>query len=276
VFRWQRLEDGRWLGVDGGHWYLTQESAPGRLEVESNADAAAFRSLFRLDVDAEAFEREIVARAPELAPYLSAHAGLRVMRPSDPTEVFFSFLCSANNHIARITGMVERLAEYGPPLGVVEGRELRAFPRAEAIAEIPEAELRAKGFGYRAATITGAAREIARRGPNWIERLRELSYAEAHQELVALRGVGAKLADCIALFGLDKGEAVPVDTHVWQAATRLYFPEWQGASLTEGRYRAIGELFRGRFGELAGWAHQFLFFDNMERWRGRGKEKGQP
>jgi hypothetical protein len=74
------------------------------------------------------------------------------------------------------------------------------------------------------------------------------------------------------LFALHNTWAVPVDTHLWQAAVRCYFPQWEGASLTDAKYRGIGSYFRERFGELAGWAHQYLFVDNMLRWRNRAQK----
>lgn len=45
--------------------------------------------------------------------------------------------------------------------------------------------------------------------------LRALSLAECRDELIELMGVGNKVADCIALFSLDKADCVPVDTHVF-------------------------------------------------------------
>ncbi len=42
--------------------------------------------------------------------------GARVLR-QDPVECLFQFICSSNNHISRIHGMVERLCSaYGTPL----------------------------------------------------------------------------------------------------------------------------------------------------------------
>ena len=47
-------------------------------------------------------------------------AGARVLR-QDPLECLFQFVCSSNNHISRIHGMVERLCrDYGTPLPVVD------------------------------------------------------------------------------------------------------------------------------------------------------------
>jgi len=84
-----------------------------------------------------------------------------------------------------------------------------------------------------------------------------------------MKGIGPKLADCICLFGLDHQEAVPVDTHIWQAMCRLYFPQWSGTALTEKRYYEASDFFRDRLGDLAGWAHQYLFYDNVLNWRSR-------
>ena len=47
-------------------------------------------------------------------------------------------------------------------------------------------------------------------------------------------GIGAKVADCIALFSLDSFSSVPVDTHVLQIAVRDYkFPKPQSKTLTK-------------------------------------------
>ena len=46
------------------------------------------------------------------------------MLRQDPVETLFSFICSQNNHISRIGGMVNRLAAmYGKPIDVDEDAE---------------------------------------------------------------------------------------------------------------------------------------------------------
>ena len=288
VFRWDRRGDGIRVGVDGDRWYRVEtdvkdgdarrdalayvaeprQAAPATTyRVETNGTESDFRRLFRLDWDTAAIRAEILRRGPEVAPYLGTLEGLRLMRPSDPLETFFSFLCTPNNNLPRIKGMVGALAEYGAPL---QGTDLRRFPEAEAIAAISEAALREKRFGYRAATIPGAAAELVRRGGRaYLEGLKGATYEEAHAELVTFRGIGPKLADCIALFALHHTSAVPIDTHLWQAATRLYFPQWEGAAITDVRYRAVSVHIRERFGDLAGWAQQHFFFDSVLNWRSR-------
>lgn len=278
VFRWSQAPGppDQWVGADGENWYRVEIQAgegSTTLRVETNGDAHAFQRLFRLDVDESRALASIVDAEPALAPYVAALPGLRLMRPSDAVEAAFSFLCTPNNHLVRILRMVRVLASYGEPFaGAPEG--VRRFPSLEAIAGLSEAELRARGFGYRGRTIPSIARQMMERGgADWLASLKSLPYGEAHEALIRLNGVGRKLADCICLFALHHEEAVPVDTHLWQAAVRLYFPEWKGKALTDQRYRAVGEAFRARFGPLSGWAHQYLFYDNLLHGRSRRAQR---
>lgn len=266
VFRWDKVDGDTWVGAEGDHWYrLTGRE--GGVEVESNGLEEDLRSLFRLDWPTEEIRGRLLAAGPELEPFMEQLPGLRLLRPSDPVETFFCFLCTPNNNVARIRGLVRHLAAYGPTMS---GSNLNRFPTAERIAEVTEQELRANAFGYRGGTIPRIAAElIGRGGPGYLDRLRQAPYEEAHVELCSFHGIGPKLADCIALFALNHTEAVPVDTHLWQAAVRLYFPQWEGSGLTHLKYREIGSLFRDRFGDLAGWAHQYLFYENLLNWRTR-------
>lgn len=210
---------------------------------------------------------EIVRKAPELGPMLTSWSGLRMMQPSSVHETLFCFLCTANNHLSRIGGMVRKLASYGEPLAELADRRLSLFPTVERIAALNEQELREAGFGYRGNSIPIVARQILERPEGWLEGLRDKPYEEVHKELTGLYSVGPKLADCVALYGLNRLEATPIDTHLWQAICRLYKPEWQGKALTDSRYREGSALMRKRFGELAGLAHLFLYFDNQRTWR---------
>lgn len=256
VFRFVNTHDG-WIGVDGadvveakrvdGGWELTGSGKP----------------LFQLDRSLSDIERAIRQRAPELRSKLRRFEGLRVLHQAYPHETLFSFLCTSNNNLARIVPMVRELGRYGRPLS----NGLHEFPSIETIANLSEQELRSKGFGYRARVIPRVARALLQKPNGWLESLRGVPYATAHEDLCELEGVGPKIADCVCLFGLWHEEAVPVDTHLWQAACELYFPKWRGTVLTEKKYRAVGDFMREKFGRLAGWAHQYLFYERVLDYR---------
>lgn len=252
-FRWRETAPGVWSGAEGADWY--------RVEVDSgwvtgSGTEEAFGELFGLGEGALAAQERIVAAEPRLAEVVAARRGLRVMGRRDAVETLMTFVCSANNNAARIAGMVEHLARRGTEMEAGIWR----FPELETVAGLSEEELRGAGFGYRGRTVVEVARAtLDRGGRTWLEGLRKREYGEAREALMGLPWIGPKLADCVALFGLGFGEAVPVDTHIWKAATRFYFPEWAGMAVTETRYRAVGERMRGLFGRDAGLAQQFYF-----------------
>lgn len=74
----------------------------------------------------------------------------------------------------------------------------------------------------RAKYIVGTAKELIAKpggGAKWLALLRDRELPEVIEGLCTLPGVGPKVAACIALFSLDKNQAIPVDTHVW----KVYF-----------------------------------------------------
>lgn len=186
----------------------------------------------------------------------------------DPVETTFAFICSSNNNIKRITGMVQALSRnFGSHIGTWRDTDFYSFPSVQALSgDGIEAQLRELGFGYRAKYISQSAQFLCSERPDnpdaWLTDLRGQSYPLVKESLLKLMGVGPKVADCIALMAMDVTECVPVDTHVWQIALRDYsFPGMNGRhkSLTEKTYTAIGDGFRNVFGAYAGWAHSVLF-----------------
>lgn len=80
----------------------------------------------------------------------SKFGGIRILR-QDPVENLFSFICSSNNHISRISSMVEKLCEnYGREVGQFNGKTYFSFPTiSELSGDGVESELRNLRFGYR-------------------------------------------------------------------------------------------------------------------------------
>ena len=228
--------------------------------VQTNGTAADSSALFGLDQDLKGIETALLQRGEELGPAIKQLKGIRLMRCSSIIECLFCFLCSANNSLHRIVPMCWKLGEFGKPLR----KDLHAFPTLEKLQEIEESQLRNLGFGYRAATIPKSAKFVQMQGgEGWLLSLRNDDYYSVHSSLMTIPGVGPKLADCVALYGYGFQEAVPLDTHVWQAFTRLYYPEWSGKSVTKVRYQEATQRFRGRFGDLSGWAQLFLYYGNL-------------
>ena len=219
--------------------------------------------------------------------------GVRILR-QDAWEALIGFICSSNNNIIRISQMVEKLCtHYGPFIGHLNGQAYHDFPPPSVLTgKNVENHLRELGFGYRAKYIHQTAIIVAdEREHGWLESLRSPEspvlgakvgsagdmkaegregYRLAYAKLLDLQGVGPKVADCVCLFGLGWGEAVPVDTHVWQIAQRDYkFGKGKHSSLTKATYDAVGNHFRKLWGKEAGWAHSVLFTADLRVFSGR-------
>jgi len=269
AFGWARSGDEAYVGCVGRFGVRLREhprtracewrAAPGddRAAVE-----AALADYFRSSTSFASLAAEWGAADARLAAVAERLEGVRVLR-QPPWECLVSFICSSNNNISRITGMLSRLrARYGAPVAL-DGDDavVHAFPSVAALAAADAADLRDLGFGYRAPyVVRTAAHVLAKGGEPWLEGLRAGDRHAAKAALLECAGVGPKVADCVALFSLDQADAVPVDTHVWRIARRDYDPSLdERASLTPAVYEAVGDLFRARFGATAGWAHCLLF-----------------
>lgn len=218
----------------------------------------------------------------------SRFTGVRILR-QEAWEALIGFICSSNNNIIRISQMVDKLCTYyGTYVATWQGRQYFDFPTPSALTKPGvESHLRELGFGYRARYIAQTAQMIANeKEPGWLDGLRNPEspvfgqkakpggemkpegrdgYRQAHEKLLELQGVGPKVADCVCLMGLGWGEAVPVDTHVWQIAQRDYkFGKGKHASLTKVTYDAVATNFRKLWGQEAGWAHSVLFTADLK------------
>jgi N-glycosylase/DNA lyase len=233
-----------------------------------------------LQVKAAPLYDQWTRRSDRMARIIGTLPGLRIVR-QDPVECLFSFICSSNNNIQRIQQMVDKLrATYGDHLITCDSTAHRfhAFPTIAALAtECEDAKLRELGFGYRAPFVIKTARQLqALGGVKYLLDIRDEG-AEAQlqpapkefdgsyqDQLMVFAGVGRKVADCVALFSLERLDAIPVDTHVWQIACREFDASLAGKkSITPGVYKSVGEHFRSRFTPFAGWAHSVLFAGDL-------------
>lgn len=209
--------------------------------------------------------------------------GIRILR-QPAWECLIEFICSSNNNIGRIEGMLRRLlklygerlpcpAELDSPAGASTTTEedyIYAFPAPSTLlGDKVTASLRTAGFGYRDAYVTRTAALVCEMAEEagysldpeeWLETVSKLSEQEAREVLLTFSGVGPKVADCILLFGLGFEDVVPVDTHVYQIAVRDYgLKGSRDATVSKAMYGKIREKLQEAWGQKAGWAHQVCY-----------------
>jgi N-glycosylase/DNA lyase len=255
VFRWQQIENS-WHGVIGKHFVQLTQVENG-IHATTAAPVSDWNFL-RAFLQTETELATVIQTFPDDEPMrnaIGASPGLRLLR-QDPWECLASFILSSTKQIVQIRQIVgllcERFGERLMPPPIITKNWVYSFPTPEKIAAATEAELRACKMGFRAPSLHAAARRIAD-GTFALEKIRSLNYAEARGELMKLRGVGGKIADCVLLFGYGFDSAFPVDVWIERALQRLYFPRRRAS---EKRLRKFAAT---HFGPHAGYAQQYLF-----------------
>lgn len=272
AFRWRRLASGSWRGVVRDKLIeLSVQDGALLWRTYPERDEALLRDYLRLADDVNAIYARLARTDQHLAGLIDRFHGLRLLR-QDPAETLLSFVCSAANSIPRISAAIETLGMlYGDLVCEHEGSCYCTFPRIARLADAdPIALAETESLEFRGTNLKLVAEQLLERGEEWLISLRRVPNEQARTELLAIKGVGRKIADCVCLFSLDKDEAVPVDTHVRQLAQRLWAPELAGKSLTGALYRRVVDAFAERYGPLAGWAQQFLFYEDLLLGRAKG------
>lgn len=167
--------------------------------------------------------------------------GIHILN-QDPWETLCSFIISQNNNIPRIKKIIRSLCEmFG---NEIEDTGRYSFPTAEVLATAGADRIYETRCGFRAKYLADAAEKVARGSidPN---SLRLCSYEEAVTTLCTIKGVGPKVANCVALFGLGHTEAFPVDVWIKRVLEKYFEPDFDPAV----------------FGKHAGIAQQYLFYN---------------
>ena len=177
--------------------------------------------------------------------------GVRVLN-QEPFEILISFIISARNSIPVISKTINNISKkYGTKLQY-KGEDYYTFPTIEQLSIATEDDIRETGASFRSKYIVDTVRRL-KDGELSLEEIMALNDDECHTKLQEFKGVGAKVADCVMLFSMKKTSAFPVD--VWVKRAMIYFYDAKDSSLNKIRIFA-----RDRFGELSGFAQQYLFY----------------
>lgn len=181
--------------------------------------------------------------------------GIRILN-QDIWECIISFIISANNNIPRIQGIIERLCEHYGDKITAFNNTYYTFPDADRLKDITKEDLAFLRAGYRDTYLLDAIYKVANNEID-IESFEKLTTQEVKNELLKIKGVGNKVADCILLFGTRRRETFPVDVWVKRSMNTLYSEEIKDLD--------IHKFAENKFKELAGYAQQYLFYYMREQ-----------
>lgn len=250
-FRWIRQENGSYRGIAGGR--LVNVSYDNDTLCITNSSEQDFIEMwyeyFDLGTDYSKI-KSILEQDEIMKEAIKTGWGIRLLK-QDFWEMLISFIISANNMIPRIMKTVDSLSALR---GKCIDPEMNAysFPEVNALAEMSLEEIQQCRAGFRCKYIHQTSAMMAQETVT-VQRLKDMDTAMARKELMKLPGVGPKVADCILLFSGLKYDVFPIDVWVKRVMEELYLKK-------ESSLKEIQEFADGHFGNLTGYAQQYLFY----------------
>lgn len=253
-FRWIREDDGSYTGVAKGR--VINVKREGKDIVIDNTTKEDFENIwydyFDLGRDYSSLKEKLAKHDENLEKAVDFGWGIRILQ-QDGWEMLISFIISSNNRIPMIQRAINNISEkYGTEIGNYRGKTYYAFPTPKQLSKASIEDLRECKTGFRDKYIYHTTKDVLENNLN-MEEFIEMEPEICHKELMKFKGVGAKVADCIALFGMRKYDSFPVDVWVKRVMQEFYGAE----EMTLPKMRKYGmELF----GDDAGFAQQYLFY----------------
>ena len=210
AFRWERIGDKAYHGyrinkpleicAEKDYFVLKDTSEKELTEI--------WADYFDLDTDYGELKR-IFSEDETLSKACAYAGGIRLLR-QDSWEALLSFIISQNNNIPRIKGIIGRLCEH-----------YSGYPSADEMAGETVDSLSFLRSGFRAKYLVDAVEKV-HSGEIDYQKIKEMPLDDARNELMKIKGVGPKVADCTLLFGFYKTDAFPKDVWVKRVLAQWY------------------------------------------------------
>ncbi len=215
-------------------------------------------SYFDINTDYSCITRLLSQKDDFMKKAIEFGKGIRLLR-QDPWEMLISFIISQNKSIPQIKQCISNICtRFGTKVTDQSDNILYyTFPSIEQLKEASEDELRACKVGFRAPYIVDAAKRVYQKNIV-LDTLFNISADDARKELMSIKGVGPKIADCILLFAYAKGEVFPTDVWIKRVVEHIYFKG------EDTKLQTIQEFAKEYFGAFAGYAQQYIFFYGRE------------
>jgi N-glycosylase/DNA lyase len=255
-FRWNEEEDGSYTGV--AYDRVINVKLEEDMLIIDNTDLNDFYDIwfdyFDLGRDYKQI-KENLSRDPILKEAIQYGQGIRILR-QDTWETLVSFIISQNNRIPQIKKVIENLASsFGEPIEY-KGKIYYTFPKAEELVMFDVETIAKTKCGFRAKYILDAASKVFS-GEIDLLKLFEYSTNDIRDILMNINGVGPKVADCVILYSIGRYDTFPTDVWIKRIVEYLYLKR-------EGTPLEIQLFAIDKFGDLSGFAQQYLFYYGRE------------
>lgn len=253
-FRFEKIEEQRYY-VSAGEKFLEVSQKENIIEFYHTTQEEIeeyWIQYFDMKRDYGKIKQNAGSVHPVMKEVVQYKPNIRLLR-QDPWETLLSFIISQNKRISHIQQVVGNICKaYGRQAVSQEGLQYWTFPTAEELSWVTDEEFRKCKAGFRAPYLVDACNKILQ-GEIDLEAVEKMDTQEARSQLMKIKGVGEKIADCVLLFAYGRYEVFPTDVWIKRIMEQLFFN--RRASIQE-----IHEFAEENFGGEAGFIQQYLFY----------------
>lgn len=224
-FRMHKLEKDKYSLVALGRYIELTQITPDTVEItcEEEEYQRIWKEYFDMGYDYHRIVSSLLTGEDEFLKSAADYGrGLRILK-QDVYETLITFIISQRKSIPAIKNCVEALSQmFGQRKKSIHNQiDYYTFPTPEELSNATKGELREAGLGYRDDYLIKTTEAILQ-GKVDLLKLQHMPYEESIQELMTLSGVGIKVANCVALFGLHHIDAFPVDVWIDRILNQVY------------------------------------------------------
>ncbi len=253
TFRYEEVGEEKFFVIAGTKRVLVSQDGD---EVDFSCSEREYKEFwqeyFNLDLNYGDVKKKLAKIEPKIIPYMDELYGIRILK-QDSFEMMITFIISQNNSMTNIQKVVNRICEHFGEKFSDDFGDYYCFPSLDAFTKVSKEEFRELKTGFRDKYLVDAISRVAS-GELDLDGLRTLTTDKARAELMKVKGIGRKVADCILLFGFYRLDVFPIDVWTRRALTRLYYEgeKVKDDTLLDKAYEV--------FGDYSGIAQQYVFY----------------
>jgi len=257
LFRWKKEDDDSYTIIAHGRVINISSTTSKRIEID-NCNLDDFNNIWKNYFDLNTNYSNIIEKLSTddvMKTSTEFGKGIRILN-QDNFEMMISFMISANNRIPMIQKVISNLSNsFGKYIGNYRGEEYFSFPTLDEFSEVTVDDIKNCKAGFRSERIKEACDRLLN-NPDELEKLYsidKMDYVLALDFLKSYKGIGNKVANCVLLFAGNNTSAFPVDVWV-RRIMQFYYP------LDDKSDKLIEKFADEKFGDLSGYAQQYLFY----------------
>lgn len=277
-FHFEKIDEDEYAFVAYDNLYVgKQEEDKLIVQTFRPGDVSQLVNYLDLNRDYAKIKKELLKRDNKLKAAIHEKGEVRILN-QEFSETLMSFIISQNKQIPHIKKIVADISKkYGAYLGSANGSDFYSFPDIKTLSKIEINDYKELKTGFRAPYLYDASVKLN----SYVDELNivnkerveidniikrdifgQLNVNEAREKLKEIKGVGDKVANCVNLFSLSYRNAFPIDVWIKRIMEDIYFKN-------EVSKEEIQEYAEKLYGELGGYAQQYLFFYGRDKGLGK-------